>query len=314
MESIRRGRFGYGLHAGSPRYIPVMKMCSPRLLLVLLVISLGLNFWQFLRPREAPESASSGRIVARPAKALVTATVPPESEDEEDTETEDDGPVMARKVPPVLSFPPEQQTEEELIYGNWKSWQNIPTPDKTISQSQLADKARQPVSRAEKFSLHARLLLPGERALDFNLAEAKAGQRIKLERLREFPFPVGVALAQVPDDDPGFVKPTTPADFETRNSGLTIELDITPAPGVLMLGGELVQRRFEGFGRMPGEVFAPIVNSEGVLLTDNKMLQPQFTAAESPFLAAATAGVPIRVPVRMAFGETILELTCTPVE
>jgi hypothetical protein len=284
-----------------------------RPLLLLLLVSLGLNFWQFFRPR--PEKGEASKVMTlKPANTPVPAPVLPDQDDEAETESEDEGPLMVRKAPSALSLPPEQQSEEELIYGNWKSWDNIPTPDKTISQAQLADKARQPVSQAEKFSLHARLLLPGDRKLEFGAGEVNAGQRIKLERLREFPFPTSVAIAQVPDDNPGFVNPTTPADFETRNAGVTIDLDITPAPGVLMLGGELIQRRFEGFGRMPGEVFAPIVNNEGVLLTENKMLQPQFTAVESPFLAAASAGVPIRVPIRMAFGETILELTCTPVE
>jgi hypothetical protein len=291
-----------------------MRIPSRRLLPILLVISLGLNVSQFLRTREAPESVVPSRTAARAAKARVAADVPPERNEEEEPEVEDDEPVMVRKVPPASSIPPEQQTEDELIYGKWRTGSDLLVPDKTISQSQLVDKARQPVSQAEKFSLRARLLLPGDRALDFGGGEVKAGQSIKMERLREFPFPTGVALAGVPEGAPDSVKPTTPADFETRKSGVTIDLDITPAPGVLMLGGELVQRRFEGFGRMPGEVFAPIVNNEGVLLTDNKMLQPQFTAVESPFLAAASAGVPIRVPVRMAFGETILELTCSPVE
>ena len=73
---------------------------------------------------------------------------------------------------------------------------------------------------------------------------------------------------------------------------------------------------------MPGEVFSPIYatgqseagKSVDVILTENKVLQPQFSVAETPFLAAATAGEHCRVPVRMTWGQTILELTCSPLE
>jgi hypothetical protein len=34
----------------------------------------------------------------------------------------------------------------------------------------------------------------------------------------------------------------------------------------------------------------------------------------SALLAATTPGQPCLVPVRMAFGQTMLELTCTPLE
>ena len=88
---------------------------------------------------------------------------------------------------------------------------------------------------------------------------------------------------------------------------------MTPTPGSLVVGGSVRQTVFEGFGRMPGEVFSPVWQGD-VIFSENKVLQPQFTTRESPFVAAATAGQPIQVPVHTSFGQTILELTCTPLE
>ena len=92
-----------------------------------------------------------------------------------------------------------------------------------------------------------------------------------------------------------------------------MDLDLTPAPGTLVLGGSVRQTVFDGFGRMPGEIFSPMLEGD-IVLTDNKVLQPQFTTRESPFIAAAAEGQPIRIPVQTSFGQSFLELTCTPVE
>ena len=115
--------------------------------------------------------------------------------------------------------------------------------------------------------------------------------------------------------------PVTPRQFEFENAGIELEIDVTPAPGALVLGGRLRHRTFQAFGRMPGTLFSPVA-TEGtdesgkkvdVLLTENKVLQPQFMITESQILAAATEGQPIRIPVKMIFGQTILELTCRSV-
>ena len=91
---------------------------------------------------------------------------------------------------------------------------------------------------------------------------------------------------------------------------------------MLSVGGKVSHSSFDGFGQMPGEAFAPIyapaTGDDGrpteVLLTENKVLQPQFTTRESPFVAAAAAGAACLIPVQLAFGQTFLEVTCTPGE
>ena len=114
------------------------------------------------------------------------------------------------------------------------------------------------------------------------------------------------------------VTAAVPVDFEFWNTVIKLVLAMTPAPGALVLPVMLKHLASVRVGRMPGDVFGevrePVADVSSILLTDNKVLQPQFWVAEVPFLAAAVAGGPIRVPVRMAFGQTFLELTCTPVE
>jgi|GEM_PF-5786736 len=298
-----------------------MKTLRPQsLLAVLLLASLALNLWQFLRAEPTPvndiarkpgESAiARNHLGLKPWMGGKPVVGPDEGEDDE-----------PHAEINVAILPPDQRSEDELIFGGSGNLHDTPVhgePSGKVSPQRLKALANMPASRAERFLLHARLLLPGGRMLDVGTSEFSAGQRIKLERLREFPFPTSVALARVDvppqAGQPGFpVIPTTPGGFEFKIRGLEIELDVTPAPGSLVIGGCVKQTVFEAFGRMPGEAFSP-VSQDNIIITDNKVLQPQFVSRECPFVAAATAGEPCQIPVLMSFGQTILELTCTPLE
>ena len=213
------------------------------------------------------------------------------------------------------------RSEEELLFGvtSGSVKEHRGEVAKT-TRARMLEMAKEEPSAAPKFRLEAVLLLPGDRRVELGTSEIEAGSHMKFEKLKEFPYPTSIGLASMkPVAGTSFpVTPAVPGDFEFANTGIEVEVDMTPAPGALVLGGMLKHRAFEGFGRMPGEVFGevrePVADGGSILLTENKVLQPQFVVAEVPFLAAAVAGVPIRVPVRMAFGQTFLELTCTPVE
>lgn len=171
-----------------------------------------------------------------------------------------------------------------------------------------------PASQAERLRLHGRLLLPGDKVLDLGEFDVKPGQKMRFERIKEFPYPNSFDPAQPQDSGSPFpVIPATPGSFDIQNTGLTAEIEVTAGPGSIMLAGRVTQRVFEGFSQMPGEAFLPIIDND-TLLTDNKVLMPQFTTREAPFVAAATAGQPCLVPVQTSFGHTFLELTCTPLE
>lgn len=301
---------------------------SPRLLLVLLIASIVANVWQFLSTPPEAEVRKQIAVVrpvsgSQPVAGRLSGKKPGVAPDDEATAEQNAKPIAAKP-------PAEQQSEDELIYGASGADGKIlhfGEVNATVSPQRLKELAKMPVSQAERFQVHARLHLPGGRTADLGTVELKAGHRMKFERIKEFPFPVGVSFAHMnaaspfeplgessPPEESSFpITPTTPAEFEFKNTGLEVELDMTPAPGSIVLGGCIRQTVFDGFGRMPGEAFSPVMEGD-VVLTENKVLQPQFTTRESPFVAAAAEGQPVRVPVHTSFGQTILELTCTPLE
>jgi len=294
----------------------------------LLLVSLALNVWQFLRP--VPEPALGTAVRAARAGEQRDSSGQPAARlsgaDHKEEKPDGDRGAEAQKTDEAakdLAALP----EEELLFGSWKNPgdRTYGEPTSRITGEQMQALAKQEPSKAAKFRIHAVLHLPGNRTLDLGASETGPGQPVKIQRIKEFPYPTSIAIANPAPPSPGSsfpVTPTTPGDFDLRNQGLEIEVDVTPAPGTLVLGGQVTHRTFEGFGRMPGEVFSPIYTkgtSESganvdVILTDNKVLQPQFVVAETPFLAAATEGEPCRIPVRMTWGQATLELTCTPLE
>src|SRR5438046_9765631 len=69
----------------------------------------------------------------------------------------------------------------------------------------------------------------------------KSGQRVLIEIVREFRYPVTFTPPQVPSITGGtggtgtvsieVVTPTTPNTFETRNTGVTLEVEPVVGPG-----------------------------------------------------------------------------------
>lgn len=301
------------------RYGVVMN--RTRVLTMLLGGSVVLNLWQWSRTGDGEDGPGVrvrrevAVVQAAPADVRVDG-VKAGAEGGEKAEAAGSG-VRDTDADAVLAL----RSEEELLFGvttgNVKEHRGEVAK---TTRARMLELAKEEPTTAPKFRLEAVLLLPGDRRVELGTSEIEAGSHMKFEKLKEFPYPTSIGLASMkPVAGTSFpVTPAVPGDFEFANTGIEVEVDMTPAPGALVLGGMLKHRAFEGFGRMPGEVFGevrePVADGSSIVLTENKVLQPQFVVAEVPFLAAAVAGVPIRVPVRMAFGQTFLELTCTPVE
>lgn len=128
---------------------------------------------------------------------------------------------------------------------------------------------------------------------------ARAGQRSKVEVIREFPYPTEFDPPQIPQTFGGTsslsglgggaqqggsfpVTPTTPQSFEFKNTGVTMEVEATVAEDGytidLNLAPEVIE--FEGFINYGSPIQTTGINalgqSEPVVLTDNKILQPVF--------------------------------------
>src|SRR5437899_5874191 len=123
----------------------------------------------------------------------------------------------------------------------------------------------------------------------------KSGQRAVIEIVREFRYPTQFTAPQVPSITGGgsgtgtvsisVVTPTTPTAFETRNTGVTLEVEPVVGPDWVTIDLNLVPQdvEFEGFinyvspifGINPSLLTNPM-NSQ-VLLTQNVINQPIFS-------------------------------------
>src|SRR6266496_2762040 len=127
----------------------------------------------------------------------------------------------------------------------------------------------------------------------------KSGQRAVIEIVREFRYPTTFTAPQVPAISsstttiggtiPVVVTPTTPQTFETRNTGVTLEVEPVVGPDGVTIDLNLVPQvvEFEGFINYGSPINAIGVNSIGgsmgistsapVLLTQNVINQPVFS-------------------------------------
>src|SRR5712691_5749397 len=132
----------------------------------------------------------------------------------------------------------------------------------------------------------------------------KSGQRAVIEIVREFRYPTTFTPPQVPSISGGtggtgtvqisVVTPTTPQTFETRNTGVTLEVEPVVGPDGITIDLNLVPQvvEFEGFInygspifgiQAPVTVFDPVsqmfklLTQPNVLLTENVINQPIFS-------------------------------------
>jgi general secretion pathway protein D len=123
----------------------------------------------------------------------------------------------------------------------------------------------------------------------------KSGQRAVIEIVREFRYPTTFTPPQVPSITGGgvaggtvtieVVTPTTPQTFETRNTGVTLEVEPVVGPDGITIDLNLVPQvvEFEGFINYGSQIFGVNPNAIGgatvprIVLTDNVINQPIFS-------------------------------------
>jgi len=123
----------------------------------------------------------------------------------------------------------------------------------------------------------------------------KSGQRAVIEIVREFRYPTTFTPPQVPSITGGtggtgtvtieVVTPTTPQTFETRNTGVTLEVEPVVGPDGMTIDLNLVPQvvEFEGFINYGSQIFGVNPNAVSgatvprIVLTDNVINQPIFS-------------------------------------
>ncbi len=130
---------------------------------------------------------------------------------------------------------------------------------------------------------------------------AKSGQKAKIEIIREFIYPIAYEPPQIPQNvggnfNGGFgqgggggggqgatVTPATPVEFETRNTGVTMEIEPTLSANnsviELTFAPEIVE--FEGFINYGSPIQSPSTDALGnpttVVVTENRIEMPVFS-------------------------------------
>jgi general secretion pathway protein D len=146
--------------------------------------------------------------------------------------------------------------------------------------------------------IHALNQKKGVDLLSAPMVTTKSGQRAIIEIVREFRYPTTFTAPQVPavsssttnvGNPPVVVTPTTPQTFETRNTGVTLEVEPVVGPDGVTIDLNLVPQvvEFEGFINYGSPIFAVGINTVGgtngitvsapVLLTNNVINQPVFS-------------------------------------
>jgi general secretion pathway protein D len=129
----------------------------------------------------------------------------------------------------------------------------------------------------------------------------KSGQRAVIEIVREFRYPTQFDPPKIPESvgSTGIqaggattvpVTPTTPTGFETRNTGVTLEVEPVVGPDGVTIDLNLVPQvvEFEGFINYGSPIFAPsssfldpilgLISTQSSIITPNVINQPIFNS------------------------------------
>ena len=119
----------------------------------------------------------------------------------------------------------------------------------------------------------------------------KSGQRAVIEIVREFRYPTQFQPPQIPQTTGGGnssgsgmnttiniqpVTPTTPTAFETRNTGVTLEVEPVVGPDGITIDLNLVPQvvEFEGFINYGSPILVPAIGTLAALLPGDRVLTP----------------------------------------
>ena len=117
-----------------------------------------------------------------------------------------------------------------------------------------------------------------------------------LECIREFRFPIEFNPPEPADKDSKFpIIPTTPAAFETVNTGWTIRLSAKPQGKLIAVYAVADYVEAELLPGGYGAITGPIYSEHGDILTPNKLDQPKFQTTTTRFHIFALPGEPYEV-------------------
>ncbi len=186
-----------------------------------------------------------------------------------------------------------------------KTWNGDPTP---ITVDTLAAMTSAKPLRAGKIRVTFENI-PAQGEVRAVPLDVKLGQNAMVELIREFRYPSAFELPKA-NAKTGSLTPTTPTEFEVRNTGMTIVFTPTLSGPFVILQGKVMEIVFEGFTRNPGAPFRVITTKDGTVASPNRVQSPMFTARETPFYAALQPGKSEAFFVNTEHGPQKLTVSC----
>ena len=231
-----------------------------------------------------------------------------------------DPPTNPGKVPSEEAAQSEAAEPEEYVYhmktdpvhGPSRPDVRPPLSEERITAEDLHRLNALPAIKVESCLLKLRLMIGREVVIDSGWKSPT--QLMKLESIKEFPYPTAFDAPQAigrPWEGPALppVIPTTPKAFEFRNTGWTLQLQAGAKGGMLLVNGVAENVAFESFTDAGGEYSMPISDKSGVLLSDNRRMQPMFTSRETPILIEILPGKTYLIALNSVDNTSVLEVS-----
>ena len=146
------------------------------------------------------------------------------------------------------------------------------------------------------FELTAGIRQPWHRIEKLPTTDFKIGKAVRIANQREFVYPKSYEPAAFSADGK-LVTPATPEDFDSVSTGFLADLTSERRGDLVILKGTVSITDFQGFAEMGGEIGQPILDENGELLTENKIMSPKFASYTTNIFAALKPGQPCSVEI-----------------
>ncbi|RYD22768.1 MAG: hypothetical protein EOP88_06840 [Verrucomicrobiaceae bacterium] len=159
-----------------------------------------------------------------------------------------------------------------------------------MTNRELAGVLKESPLGAKRVEVSVKVTPPGEKAVSFPSKKIRLGQSFSQESTREFVYPAGYSFPGIAGKG---VEPATPKDFETIDTGITMNLKADSNGSMVIISGKVEVSKFDRFIRMGGELGHPISDGKGKTLTENRVEMPAIRTYMTPVYVAAKPGKPV---------------------
>lgn len=159
------------------------------------------------------------------------------------------------------------------------------SPTATVTTCQVASMNRPAdhIPSQLRFQMSVREAKTGMKSLPAK--QITVGKNFRIVDQREFTYPADYEPASVAQDLDS-VTPATPKEFRTIRTGIEADLTSERVGSLVVFKGTIKVTDFQGFSRMGGQAGQPIIDSEGRMITENRIEMPKLATYSTPVYTA----------------------------